>query len=123
MSEQKHTQGPLQISRVNDGTKSLLLKPIPGQVVCEIDRVPAAEANARLLAASYNAFDSAAKRLNVNAVELAERLADGGIADLVEQLRHVLGFLNTHEVKADGGHPLPVELTVTAVLAKLEGRA
>jgi hypothetical protein len=43
-------------------------------------------ANARLLAAAYNAFDSAGKALGVNAVELAERMADGLIADLVEAL-------------------------------------
>jgi len=42
--------------------------------------------NARLLAAAYNAFDSAAKRLGCNAVELAESMQDGGIAALVETL-------------------------------------
>ena len=36
---------------------------------------------------AYNAFDSAAKRLGVNAVELAERMADGGIAGLYSALR------------------------------------
>ena len=41
----------------------------------------------RLLAAAYNAFDSAAKVLGCNAVELAERMADSGIADLIQAVR------------------------------------
>jgi len=40
--------------------------------------------NARLLIAAYNAFDSAARKLGVNAVELAERMADGELARLIE---------------------------------------
>ena len=86
-TEQKHTPGPLHISRVNDSTFNLLLKAIPGDVVCETDAIPEEEANARLLAASYNAFDSAAARLGLNAVELAERMQDGGIAEFIDALR------------------------------------
>src|SRR5271154_2580230 len=41
---------------------------------------------ARLLAAAYNAFDSAAKKLGCNAVDLAESMADGLICDLVQAL-------------------------------------
>jgi hypothetical protein len=37
------------------------------------------EANARLLAAAYNAFDSSARRLGCNAVELAEAMQDGAL--------------------------------------------
>jgi hypothetical protein len=46
-----------------------------------------AEANGRLIKAAYNAFDSAAKKLGCNAVELAERMQNGEIADLVETLQ------------------------------------
>ena len=37
------------------------------------------KANARLLAAAYNAFDSAAKNLGINAVEFAERMQESGL--------------------------------------------
>jgi DNA-binding transcriptional regulator YiaG len=40
--------------------------------------------NARLLVAAYNAFDSAARKLGINAVVLAERMESGGLAELVE---------------------------------------
>ena len=43
------------------------------------------------IAAALNAFDSAAAKLGVNAVELSERMADGGIAVLVEA---ATGFLH-----------------------------
>jgi hypothetical protein len=43
-------------------------------------------ANARLIVASCNAFQSDADRLRVNPVELAEALQDGGIAELVREL-------------------------------------
>src|ERR1700735_3894767 len=43
--------------------------------------------NARLLAAAYNAFDSAARALNCNAVELAEAMQDGALlADLLDNI-------------------------------------
>jgi hypothetical protein len=51
---------------------------------------PSADSNARFLAASYNAFDSAARRLAINAVEFSERMADGGIAELLEALDYLL---------------------------------
>lgn len=46
--------------------------------------------NARLLAAAYNAFDSAAKKLGLNAVELAERMQDGEIASLVSAIEQLM---------------------------------
>ena len=51
---------------------------------------PSADSNARFIAASYNAFDSAARRLAINAVEFSERMADGGIAELLEALDYLL---------------------------------
>lgn len=41
---------------------------------------------ARLFSAGYNAFDSAARKLRMNTVDLAERMQDGGIAALVSNL-------------------------------------
>ena len=55
-------------------------------VLAENDR----HANARLLAAAFNAFDSAGTRLRCNAVELAERMQEGGISDLVEAVQGLL---------------------------------
>lgn len=57
---------------------------------------PECHSNARLLAASYNAFDSAARTLDCNAVELAESVQDGGICDLVAALKlaeHAMSFV------------------------------
>jgi len=45
---------------------------------------------ARIMTAAVNAFDSAARRLAINAVELSERMADGGIAELLEALDYLL---------------------------------
>lgn len=47
------------------------------------------EASARLFAAAYNAFDSAAKKLGVNAVELAEAMRDGGAGGTSQCDAHV----------------------------------
>jgi hypothetical protein len=86
MSKPIHTPGPLgllyaarSISIVREGFVETIAR-------CEMESTrPLDEtgANARLLAAAYNAFDSAAKKLGVNAVLLAEAMADGGIFDLI----------------------------------------
>ena len=68
-------------------------------------------ANKRLLAAAYNAFDSAARKLGLNAVEFAERVADGGIADLVDALEAL-----------EEGDPR-VTVLLRAALAKVRGEA
>lgn len=49
-----------------------------------------------LLAAAYNAFDSAAKRLGVNAVELAEAMQGGQIADFIRALQWYQANLTDH---------------------------
>lgn len=51
-----------------------------------------AEANARLLAASFNAFDKAGRTLGVDAAELAERV---DLAALIHAARHALAYLDT----------------------------
>lgn len=48
----KHTEGPWHISESEHEGAGLLIKPIPGQVVCECDPVPEMVANARLIAAA-----------------------------------------------------------------------
>jgi hypothetical protein len=48
-------------------------------------------ATARLFAAGYNDFDSAAQRLRINAVQLAEAMQDGGIATMLRALEDLLG--------------------------------
>jgi hypothetical protein len=49
-----------------------------------------------VLAAAYNAFDSAAKKLGVSAVELAEAIQDGQIADLIRALQWYQKNLTDH---------------------------
>lgn len=48
------------------------------------------ERDARLLVAAYNAFDSSTKTLGIDAVECAERMANGGIAELFDALDYLL---------------------------------
>lgn len=51
--------------------------------------IPEAQANAAFIIASWNAMQSAAKRLSMRPDDLAEALADGGIAEMVEALRNL----------------------------------
>lgn len=83
MTQRIHTPGPLHINGQNILTHETEIG--IAKVYGNIGQPR--EANARLLGAAYNAFDSAANKLGCNAVELAERMADGGIAELVETLR------------------------------------
>ena len=82
-----------------------------------------AHCNARLLAASYNAFDSAATRLNLNAVELAERMQDGGIADLVSNLKDAERFMRGFEGDEMQEGIDSMLADIRAGIAKVEGRA
>ena len=47
------------------------------------------EGNARLLSAAYNAFDSAAEKLGLNAVEFAECMQEGGRAELLHAFEDI----------------------------------
>jgi hypothetical protein len=76
---------------------------------CGQDIPAETEGNARLLAAAYNAFDSAAKRLGCNAVELAERMADGAIAELVQALTGMIGCFENVPQEASMGFDSPPE--------------
>jgi hypothetical protein len=82
-------------------------------------------ANARLLAAAYNAFDSAAKRLGVNAVELAERMQDAEIAALLDNLERCAFLLRRI---AEGDHhalenALKAADSAHLLIAKVKGGA
>ena len=86
-----------------------------------------AVANTRLLAAAYNAFDSAGKKLGVNAVELAERMQDGGIAELVIALEMALPFVQPPveliPTCVRGNHASMAHSKATTALAKVKGGA
>ena len=56
--------------------------------------------NARLIAAAINAFVVAGRRLGINPVELAERMAAGGLADLAEVVTFCLPRLHPHLTNA-----------------------
>jgi hypothetical protein len=147
MTEQKHTPGPVIITgrsiwcadhpiaeivrgewgdeypairqtgpSLECSYEACMEKIVYGTVVPEVS-----DANARLLAASYNAFDSAAKRLNVNAVDLAERMHDGGIYHLLIQLKNAERFIagfEGDELQEGVNHLLS---SIRIEIAKVEG--
>jgi len=81
-------------------------------------------ANARLLAAAYNAFDCAAKKLGVNAVELAESMANGGLEDLVKALRPFAEavFNDNGDLSVNTGHITNADyLAARTAIAKVKG--
>jgi hypothetical protein len=84
------------------------------------------EENARLLTAAFNAFDSAAKKLGCTAIELAERMQEGGLAELVEALGHHYGthvaFEQSDDAESEREHAIAIDKT-RAVLAKVKGGA
>ncbi len=87
--------------------------------VCEI----ADENLARGIAAAYNAFDSAAQRLGLNAVEFAERMADGALADLLESHNDML--YRFHSCISDGNGEIDGDkgamARARAVIEKVKG--
>src|ERR1700733_4963595 len=114
MSKPIHTPGPCVVGR-NTGTKLPVLLQADGPVIAEITlwtstgkSIPEmVNANARLLAAAYNAFDSAAKKLGVNAVLLAEGLQHGGLADLISALEQARGHIDGEIDVVDGDYGVP----------------
>jgi hypothetical protein len=98
--ELQHTPGPV----IRRGHKivcghSPLAKgehDLTGRQIAEISGLGIADtdvqtATTRLFAAGYNAFDSAAQRLRINAVQLAEAMQDSGIAAMLGALEDLLG--------------------------------
>lgn len=52
-----HTPGPWVVQESEHPDVGLLIKPVPGQVVAECDRLPEMEANARLIASAPDMLD------------------------------------------------------------------
>ncbi|NOG70450.1 hypothetical protein [Roseicella sp. DB1501] len=89
--DNRHTPGPVFVVKHPGGGWSIQDRD-GGVGRCIAMRYgDSSEDNARLLAASYNAFDAAASRLNLNAVELAERMQSGMLADLLKALEDLHG--------------------------------
>jgi hypothetical protein len=63
----------------------------PGPVTCSFARYITDNEIGSPQQAAYNAFDSAGRKLGINAVEFAEQMQDGGIAELCEVLAKLLG--------------------------------
>jgi hypothetical protein len=91
MSKPIHTAGPVEVGQ--DGELYSYSK---HQSVAMVLLSEEGEANARLLVASYNAFDSAAKKLGLNAVELAEAMQSGQLTDLLRALQWYQKNLTDH---------------------------
>jgi hypothetical protein len=85
-----HTPGPLYIDGQNiiANEAEIAIAKVYGNIG------QPGEANSRLLAAAYNAFDSAARKLGINAVEFAERMQDGGLAELAESHEELLADID-----------------------------
>jgi hypothetical protein len=75
MIQPAHTPGPVVLDMLDDE----LYSSATNESIAALLLSKSGEANARLLAAAYNAFDSAARKLGCNAVELAERMQDGNL--------------------------------------------
>jgi hypothetical protein len=96
--ELQHTPGPVirrgykivcRHSRLAKGEND-----VTGRQIAEISGLGIANAGVqtattRLFTAGYNAFDSAARRLGISAVHLAERMQDGEIAAMLEALEAI----------------------------------
>jgi hypothetical protein len=119
MTKPIHTPGPLRllyaarsISIIRSGFVETIAR-------CEMESTrPMDEtgANARLLAAAYNAFDSAARALGCNAVQLAEAMQEGVLlAEILGNADAIL-YHTPHLDKEAFGR-------VEAALAKVKGGA
>jgi len=80
---------------------------------------------AKTLAAAYNAFDSAAKKLGISAGEFAERMQAAQIADLVNALERASFVLRR---VSEGDHnalknALGVSIAADAILAQVKAGA
>jgi len=80
-----HTPGPWCVSRSEEG--NLLIKPIPGQVVCEIDPTPEAVANAHLIAAAPEMLEQIKNLVHI--VSDKEEIP-WWLSDLIEEGRYLI---------------------------------
>jgi hypothetical protein len=96
-----------------------------GGHVAEVYAKDFAEGNARLLAAAWNAFQSAAEALGTNAVEFAEYCRKGLLAEIVTELRTIAGFLTDlrdydDDASTKRPHPTPLAERLRSIEALLE---
>jgi hypothetical protein len=126
MTQPVHTPGPVKTHNPADGCKN---DGLYWQILQSTKDAIGARAiiasdmsrdDCRLLAAAYNAFDSAAKKLGVNTVELAERMQDGEMAVLVECLKDVLSRF--HSCIADGNGKIEGDQAAMARAGKILDR-
>lgn len=92
MKNNEHTPGEWIISEHNMSTDNILIKPIGGQVVCEIDPVPNAMANARLISAAPDLLEA----LQL-AASIIDRLSDDYSAIAKRHANFTRGESNTIE--------------------------
>lgn len=91
MVEPKHTNGPWFVSASSNG-KSLLIKPIPGQVVAECDELPEMKSNANLIAAAPELLETLQGIANVDLQTWDEqyRTPDDFLAWVKSRARHAI---------------------------------
>lgn len=117
--EDKHTKGPLILGATNMGPIPIFSmvndypRYVPGITLPDAGKELSEEqgSNILLFVKAYNSFDSAASRLGISAVQLAEALQDGGIAELYESLAEMYRVCNIskddapHRVRANASSP------------------
>jgi hypothetical protein len=96
MNRPIHTPGPVRVFSALGRPEIVTDRPTAYEtqdIVTQFAQ-PNADSNARLVSAAYNAFDSAARKLGINAVEFAERMRDGGLAELAESHGELLADID-----------------------------
>jgi hypothetical protein len=81
-------------------------------------------ATTRLFTAGYNAFDSTAQRLRINAVQLAERMQDGEIAAMLEALEAIKAWWTLTPGFLAGEDDMPAGIfdAMISIIAKARGQ-
>ena len=102
---------------------------VTGRQIAEISGLGIANAEvqtatARLFAAGYNAFDSAARRLGIDTVQFAERMQDGEIAAMLETLEAIKAWWMFTPGFLAGEDDMPAEIfdAMISVIAKARGQ-
>jgi hypothetical protein len=133
MTQPVHTAGPVEAHNPaagcrNEGLYWQILESRKDEVGArKIIASGMAEGDARLLAAAYNAFDSTARKFGCNAVELAERMQEGELAELVETVDNLQFSLNGCRLimtdKESRDLAAEIAESAKAILAKVKGGA
>src|ERR1700722_14273093 len=113
MSKPIHTPGPVDLLWEVEGhdPDNIILRSTHNGLNMGICEVFESEANAKLLRAAYNAFDSAARKLGCNAIQLAEAMQEGALlAEVLDNADAILYHTPHLDKEAFG--------KVEAVLAK-----